>query len=230
MKNILFLTVTLLFLSGGVVRAQFSGKKFISGSAGITFGSSNPKEASSSNNYGYQFGIALGKFKTDTRASGWNVSSSLGGEKRDYPTYPNGTMTSNERSGINNLQFGLGRFWQFYKHFNDKIGVFAGPDVNLGFAHGTVYSTSSDGRDLTRNKTDKISLGAGLHAGMYYHLSERWWLTGSLAFSNPVSVDYTFINSKRMASNQEYKDKQLAYRFSPSFSFPSVGLGLRYFL
>lgn len=228
MKNIIFLSIILLNLAE-TAHAQLAGKRFISGSAGINFSNQNPSQATSSNNYGYNFNINLGKFKTDTRVSGWTLSNSLGGKKDKYYTYNNGGSISNDRSGINNVGFGLGKFWHFYKHFNDKIGIFGGPTITLGYLHTKDFSTSGNGQTLMEKKTNKISVSFGLNAGLYYKLSEKWWLTGSLAFSDPFNVGYSFINSK--SENQSYsgKAKQLTYAFSPVFTFPSVGLGLNYF-
>ena len=216
--------------SFGAGLAQFAGKRFVSGSATINFNNTKPKSGNTTNAYNYQFDVSLGKFQTDTKASGWWLTNSLGGTKTIYTTYQNGGIQNNEKKGVNSLTFGVGRFWQFYKHFNDKTGVYAGPDVNLSYQHGNTYSVSGDSRYLIQNKNDKIGLSAGLSAGFYYRFSEKWWVTASLAFSSPVSVDYNFLSTENALGTERYKNRQLTYRFSPTFSFPSVGFGLRYFL
>ncbi len=127
------------------------------------------------------------------------------------------------------MAFGVGRFWQYYKHFNEKFGIFAGPDVNVGYSHGNEYSVSQDNTDLIRTKSDKIMLYAGLSAGLYYRFSERWWVTGSLAFASPVSLDYAFVDTSSERQPEEFKSREFKYRFSPVLNLPSVGLGVRFF-
>jgi|GEM_PF-1662312 len=229
MKNILFLCLILLVSLNQMSFAQFNGKQFISGSAGLNFYNAKVQSGTPTNGYGYQFDILLGTFKTETKATGWKLSSTLSGVKNVYTIYPNGVGKDFAKSGINHLEFGVGRFWQFYKHFNAKTGIFAGPDVNLSYQRGETYSTSSNVLSLLRDRTDKISLSAGLSAGLYYQFSAKWWLTASLAFSTPVSIDYSFVTNDNITSGDQHKNQQLHYRFSPEFSFPSVGFGLRYF-
>lgn len=229
MKNILFLPLILLVSFGEMSFGQISGKQFISGSAGLNFYNAKMQPGTAPNGYGYQFDILLGTFKTETKATGWELSSTVGGGKNVYTIYPNGDARDFAKSGINHLEFGFGRFWQFYKHFNAKTGVFAGPDVNLSYQHGETYSTSSNGLSLLRDRTDKIRVSAGLRAGLYYQFSAKWWLTASLAFSTPVSVDYSFVTNDNVTSGDQNKNQQINYLFSPEFSFPSVGFGLRYF-
>ena len=190
----------------------------------------NSKNEPSINNYGYGFEVSIGKFKTNTKATGWRLNNYLAGSKNVYRTYNNGNLSGEyDKSGISDIGVGVGRFWQFYKHFNDKIGIFGGPDVGSTFSKARRYEVSEDSRYLSENKTDRIQLSFGLSAGIYYHFSEKWWLTGSLAISNPISIEYDFLSTKVSGESLEYKSKQLNYSFSPNFTFPSVGLGLRYF-
>ena len=231
MKNIFFLTF--LFITGSITTlfAQFEGKRFLSGTAGINFRNDNQKNEQSTNGYDYGFEVSIGKFKTNTKATGWRLSNYLAGAKNLYRTYNNGDLTGEyDKSGINDIGVGVGRFWQFYKHFNDKIGIFGGPDVSSTFSKARRYVLSDNGQYLSENKTDKIQLSLGLSAGIYYHFSEKWWVTGSLAFSNPISVEYDFLSTKVSGEILGYKSKQLNYSFSPNFTFPNVGFGLRYFL
>lgn len=228
MKNIFFLFIMLLLGGSEMAHAQLEGKRFISGSAGINFNNQNPSSASSSNSYGYNFNINLGKFKTDTHVSGWSLSNSLGGNKARYYTYGNGGSI-HDKSGINNVGFGVGKFWHFYKHFNEKLGVFGGPDISLGYLNTKDFSTVNNNQKLVETQTNKISLSFGLSAGLYYKLSEKWWVSGSLAVSNPLHVSYAFVRSETEIQVHSDKSQQLTYAFSPSFTFPSVGFGLRYF-
>ena len=230
MKNILLLTIIFITGSVGTLLAQFEGKRFLSGSAGISFANNNPKSQAAVNGYGYNFDISIGKFKTNTTATGWRLSNSLAGGKNLYQTYNEGVSSYYDKSGINDIGVGAGRFWQFYKHFNDKIGIFGGPGIDMTFSKARRYTVSDDSQYLSENKTDKIQLSLGLSAGIYYHFSEKWWVTGSLAFSNPISVDYSFMAHKNLTEDIKTKQNQLNYSFSPNFTFPSVGFGLRYFL
>jgi hypothetical protein len=230
MKNIYYFIVMLILGISEMAEAQLEGQKFISGSASLMFNNNNPDLQKSSNNYGYSFNVGLGRFKTSTRASGWNLNTSLSGSKQNFTTYNNGVPTNNEKNGINGFGVGVGRFWQFYKHFNDKVGIFVGPDVSVRYNNSSQYSNSGDGVSLVKSKTDAVSLSAGLSAGLYYKLSEKWWITGNIAISNFVNTNYSI--SKSGPDNRDYDitQKTFNYEFSPSFQFPSVGFGVRYFL
>ena len=232
MKNIFFIIFTVLLISCGQLKAQFEGKQFVSGSAGLNFGNTNPSTAKATNGYGYNFNVDIGKFKTNTKAVGWRISSSLGGGKSIYNLYNNGSLTEYEKDGIKSFSAGVGRFWQFYKQFNDKIGIFGGPNVDLSFSNSRQYETSSDANFLFENKANTISISAGLSAGLYYRFSEKWWVNASLAFASPFSVGYSFLHSNVESQNEgnlPNDSGQLNYSFSPTLTFPSVGFGLRYF-
>jgi hypothetical protein len=95
MKKIFLFTLLILAISNSAVFAQMDGKRFISGSLSVGLGSTNPKENPSSNSYGYNIDIGLGKFKTNTRASGWNLSTSLAGRQEVYITI-NNSLTSDD--------------------------------------------------------------------------------------------------------------------------------------
>ena len=219
-----------MLCSTEILLAQYADRKFISGSAGIDFNNSKPQNADVTNSFGYNFDLAIGKFKTNTKAVGWRLGNSISGGKQTYSYYNGNESVYHEETGIRVAGVGIGRFWQFYKHFNSQIGVYAGPNTDVRYSYATEYSTSSDGRALYYQRNNKISLSAGLGAGMYYHFSEKWWVTASLAFSNPVSVDYSFISNSNITDGSGYKQKLLTYSFSPNFTFPSVGFGLRCFL
>jgi len=232
MKNIFFFTGIIIFLVTGTASAQFEGKKFISGSAGVFFGNSNPVSGQAGQNYGYNVGLSLGKFKTETRVSGWSLNSSLGGAENNTLRFDGSNFAGTSGNGLNFFRIGAGHFWHFYKHINDKTGVFGGPEVNIDYSLNKDYNDS--GNNLLFVTTKKtIQLSMGLSAGIYYRLSEKWWATASLAFSNPVSVNYSFVKNTGpvdINTSGTTKNVELGYRLSPNFSFPSVGLGLRYFL
>lgn len=233
MKKTLLLTSLMLVCSISYLFAQMENKHFISGTAGINFTNSNPDASRSANNYGYNFNIGIGKFKTNSKAVGWQINSSLGAGKTNYSIMSNNSELINvQKNGINDVGIGVGRFWQYYKHFNDKIGLFAGPDIDLAYTNSRKYELGSDNTYLAEIKTNMIQLSAGLSAGIYYHFSEKWWVTASLAFSNPISVNYSFATTSGSPANNmddSYETNQLNYSFSPNFTFPSVGFGLRYF-
>lgn len=230
MKNIFYFIVMLILGVSEMAEAQWEGQKFISGSASLMFNNTNPDLQKPSNNYGYDFSVGLGKFETSTRASGWNLNTSLSGSKQNLTTYNNGIPTNNEKNGINGFGVGVGRFWQFYKHFNDKVGIFVGPDINVRYNNSSQYSNSGDGVSLVKSRTNVISLSAGLSAGLYYKLSEKWWITGNIAVSNFVNTNYSILKSGPENRDYDISQKTFNYEFTPSFSFPSVGFGLRYFL
>jgi hypothetical protein len=229
MKDILLITCLLVLGSTGFSVAQLEGKQFLSGSAGINFDNANPESSGSTNNYSYQFDVSLGKFKSETRAAGWRISHSLGGGKMAYNYYNGSQVEQYDRNGLNRLGVGLGRFWHFYKQFNDKLGIYAGPEAGVSFLNTKGYSTEYGPEVLTERRTQKIELALGLSAGIYYAFSEKWWVTARLAFANPVSVDYSFHKTRNVRTEEKDKGGELTYRFSPVFNFPSAGLGLRYF-
>lgn len=229
MKNIFFLIILLLITFSEQALAQFEGKHFISGSAGINFSNSNPPGSSSSNTYGYNFNVDLGTFKTNTRASGWSLSNSLGGKKQQYPLLENNSYTVVDKSGITSVGIKAGRFWQYYKHFNDKIGIYGGPNIGFGYTNATDYNQDSNIQYLIKTKNNSYEISLGLSAGLYYKFSEKWWVTASLAFSDPVSISYTFASTTYSNVSDENKARQLNYSLTPSFTFPSVGFGVRYF-
>ncbi|WP_149239949.1 hypothetical protein [Dyadobacter sp. 32] len=229
MKIIFFFTSVFVMCTWGISMAQFTGKQFVSGSARVNFNHTKPETGTTTNAYNYQFDVFLGKFKTETKASGWGFNSSLGGAKTIYSLYQNGSAQNIEKKGVTGLTFGVGRFWQYYKHFNAKIGVYAGPEINLAYQYGNTYSVNADNSFLIRSKSDRIALSAGVSAGLYYRFSEKWWVSASLAFSNPIAVDYTFLTTENASGTERYKSREITYRFSPAFSFPSVGMGLQYF-
>jgi len=229
MKNILFITCLLVLGSTRFSIAQLDGKQFLSGSAGINFNNSNPASLGATHNYSYNFDISLGKFKSETRAVGWRISNSLGGGKMVYNIYNGSEVEQYERDGINRFGIGLGRFWHFYKQFNDKLGIYGGPEAGVSFLNTKSYSNQNESRSLMENRVQQIQLSLGLSAGFYYTFSEKWWVTASLAFANPVSVDYSFQRGRNVVTDENGKSNELTYRFSPVFNFPNVGLGLRYF-
>ena len=230
MKNIYYIIALLILSSSQTVLAQLEGQKFISGTASVNFSNTDPDLEKSSNNYGYNFDIGLGKFKTSTRASGWNLSTSLSGSKQNLTTYTNGNPTTREKNGINGFGVGVGRFWQFYKHFNEKVGIFAGPDINVRYNNSKTYETTSNGSALVENQINALTISAGLSVGLYYKLSQNWWITGSIALSDFASVNYTDLKSGVETDNYTTRQKTYNYQFSPSFRFPVVGFGVRYFL
>ncbi|WP_159471051.1 hypothetical protein [Dyadobacter sp. 3J3] len=229
MKNIFYILIILVLGSSRLAFAQFEGQKFISGSASVSFNNRNPNEAKSTNSYGYDFDISLGKFKTNTVASGWRLNTSLAGSKAIYRTYPDGSAIEHDKSGIKGFGAGIGKFWQFYKHFNDKIGVYAGPNIDLSYNNSDTYSVSSGPSELIKTKANAVNLSAGISAGFYYKFSEKWWVTANIAASSPINVSYSMTKQTSEDSDYYVKQKTLNYGFSPSFTFPSVGFGLRYF-
>jgi opacity protein-like surface antigen len=228
MKKILLLALLIGFGTISSLQAQFTGKKFLSGDALINFQQNEDEPDISRNEYGYNLNLSFGKFKTENQASGWTISNSLAGGKRFYQINTGGAITDFSKSGITSVGFGVGRFWQFYKHFNEHVGIFGGPSVDLSYSNSINYS-SNDGY-LLESKINKVNLGLTLSAGVYYNLSEKWWLTASIAYANPIAISFQSANySNPPATDVNFKTKQLDYQLTPAFTFPSVGLGVRYF-
>lgn len=221
--KVIYYTFLLTLCSATAALAQLEGKRFISGGVSTNFNSISPETGKNANNYGYGINLGLGKFKTATRAGVWSIFSSMNGAKQNV-TGVTDTVTI---SGINGFTIGTGYSWSFYKHFNDKFGVFGGPGVSLKYAYGK--SLAGDGDNLYENKSNEITASFDLSAGAYYILNDRWWLTASLAFSNPVYLGYTFGRSEYRITGEGADHNGLKYQLSPNFNFPSVGLGLRYF-
>jgi len=224
MKKHISLILIMQFCAVSVVFAQLEGKRFISGLANIQFINNNPDMTKATHDYAASFNVGLGKFKTENRASGWTINASLNGGKSSYVS--NNQLVDFE--GIKGFGGGIGHFWQFYKHFNDKFGIFAGPNVGLFYG----YSKELQGQESTyiESRRNAISLTAGIDAGLYFKLSEKWWLLGSLGFSTPISAKYEFQNYNEVGSSEKSKVTTFTYGFNPTITFPSVGLGLRYFL
>ncbi|MCE7065672.1 hypothetical protein [Dyadobacter sp. CY326] len=225
MKKLLSILIFLQFFVVLGALAQYDGRRFISGSAGVAFSNNNPDLAKVSQSYGYNVNVGIGKFKTETRASGWNLSSTLNGGT-SYFTNANGEPQMNDR--ISGFSLGAGYFWQYYKHFNDKFGIFAGPALNGGYTLSN--QITQDQGEPFDTKTNTISVAFAVNAGLYYKLSERWWLTAGLGFATPLAVSYQFGEQIRKSDGRSFDSSAFQYEFSPSFTFPSVGLGLRYFL
>ena len=230
MKNIYYITALLILSASPIVLAQLDGQKFISGTASVNFSNTDSDLQKSSNAYGYNFNVGLGKFKTNTRASGWNLSTSLSGSKQNLTTYTNGNPINKDKNGINGFGLGVGHFWQFYKHFNEKVGIYAGPDINARYNNSKTYEITSDGSALVTNKINSVTLSAGLSAGLYYRLSQKWWITGSIALSDFANINHTNLKSNSEIGEYTAEQKTFNYQFSPSFRFPVVGFGVRCFL
>ena len=222
-KQILLILLLQTFLATAAM-AQLEGRRFLSGGIGVNFTNNNPDLTEATNNYGGNVNIGVGKFTTQNKAVGWNLTGYLGGAKT--LRYVNGQNES--QSGISQYGIGVGRFWQFYKHFNEKIGIYAGPNVSANYNYRK--ERIDEQNDVNDKKTHETTLALGVGAGVYYRLSERWWLDASLGFATPFSLGYTKINNDFIGSNTSSTSNQFTYNLSPSFTFPSVRVGLRYFL
>ncbi|GGH38571.1 outer membrane beta-barrel protein [Dyadobacter endophyticus] len=225
MKNITFLVLAVLTCVSGGAFAQYEGKRFLTGSLSLDFNNTNPDISKATHSYGYNVSTGIGRFKSNTRANVWNLSTSLRAGK-GYLTDNSGETTT--ISGISSVGFGVGHAWQFYKHFNDKVGVFASLGPDLSYLYGKQRENNENySWDV---KSHAFSLSLGVSAGAYYRLDERWWLTASIGFAQPVAVQFTRRNTQERATGARSHSNQLNYGFSPSITLPSVGLGLRYFL
>ena len=223
MKNTITYILVLIIVSVSTAFGQLEGKRFISGNAGVGFSNQDSEYNRSSTGYSYNVSLGLGKFKTSTKTGEWLIVSSLIGGKQNYDL-PNESVNWN---GITSFSLGTGYAWNFYKHFSDKFGIFGGPGLSLVYSFGK--SLTNPGSIYYETKSNQVSFNLQLGAGAYYVLSERWWLTGSLAFSNPVYLSYKFGKSKPFDPGPNVDNSGFEYKLAPDFTFPSVGLGLRYF-
>jgi hypothetical protein len=222
MKKTLLFTWLLMACSITGALAQYEGRRFVSASAGINFGTQKQDGYPSTNGYGYNFNAGFGKFKTQNMARGWSVGSVLAGGKSGI--FRNGENETD--SGISQFGANVGYFWQYYKHFNDKFGVFGGPNIGVAYNYTRGYDTSNG---VTETKNQTFTLPFSLSAGAYYTLNERWWITGSLGFSDLFMVGYTHIDVENLDLKTGSNSNVFTYKFTPSINFPSVSLGLRYF-
>lgn len=218
MKKILLLTWLLVAFTITATFAQYEGKRFVSATAGVNFSNQNPEDYPSTNGYGYNFNASLGKFRTSNMARGWNLSSSLSGGK----SFVSNNGDTQTRTGLTGFGVGVGYFWQYYKHFN-KFGIFGGPNIDVLYSYGKAYNSGSE------QLTNSFSLPFGVSGGAYYTLNERWWLTASLGFADLVSVSYSFTEINGPNNVDAIKQNAFQYKFSPTITFPSVSLGIRYF-
>jgi hypothetical protein len=222
MKKTLLFGCLLVVCTITAAFAQYEGKRFVSANAGVSFSNNNPDEYPSTNGYGYNFDASFGKFKTSNMARGWSLSSSLSGAK-NFSYYNGDTQI---RDGLTGFGVGAGYFWQYYKHFNDKFGIFGGPNIGISYSYGKTYgSPNAD----SEQRTNSFSLPFSVSGGAYYTLNERWWLTASLGFANLFSVGYTVAKTENQLSTDTFESKAFEYKFSPTIALPSVSLGLRYF-
>ncbi|QRR01848.1 hypothetical protein [Dyadobacter sandarakinus] len=225
MKNILLTSSFLLCICTSLL-AQHEGKKFISGIAGVNFQNQHSAQQSSQNTYNISISPELGKFKTNNRAEGFRLNAALSGGKRIFAIVDGEEVRQN---GITGAGGGIGYFWQYYRHFNGKAGIFAGPNVRAQYDYAKTLEFRGQ-VDIGEKISRQISLSAGLEAGAYYMLTERWWLLATLGFSTPLSLSYNHDKTELASGNAGTANQAFTYDFKPALQFPSVGLGLRYVL
>lgn len=224
-------------LTGGSVFGQYAGRKFISGDAGIYFSSFKDDDTDVGlTRGGVSLAASLGRFTADNKAKGFLVKGGVGFD-RYLPDTPSNTFEDSRRNGINDYSFGTGMFWNYYKHFSSRIGIYGGPAVSLGYVYEQRYMVEFGG-DLVRRRNNTVNASLSLTGGAYYQFSPKWWLTISLAYSDPVTGSFTHgRNTGYDASSEGFvkrssdrRDNIFAYRFTPQLYLPSVGVGLTYFL
>jgi len=223
MKKIILLSWLFTACSITIGFAQLEGKKFVSATVGLNFNNNNQDDYPTATNYGYNIDASFGKFKTANKASGFNIGTSLYGQKATV--YTDGTREKFE--GITGFGVNTGYFWQRYKHFSDKFGIFGGPHVNVFYSYSKLLPNQSS--DNLLHRQHHISPQFGVSAGAYYALNERWWLTASLGFVNLLYVSYTIDKGEPWRTGNTTKSKTFDYKLSPNLTLPSVSLGLRYF-
>lgn len=224
----IFMVCTLLSCTSAAI-AQYDGRKFASGSAMLSFSNGKLSNDRSVQTYAYSFSVELGKFKTENRASGWLLSHGLGGLKNDQQFFVNGQEVEVDAKAIRNYLFGVGRFWQFYKHFGNNTGIFGGPVVSANYSMNRNYDQQGT-MDVYLQTQSQIGITFGVQAGAYYKFAPKWWLTASLAYTQPFYAQYTSTKYEYQTGNlPDDKLNEFKYSFAPVLTLPSVGLGLRFF-
>lgn len=201
--------------------AQFeSGESFLSGSFHTDLGRSRSNSADfTQSNFRYNLNLSVGKFVKDNKAVGWSLSNNLSLQNVNKSEYI---------KPLQNLGFGLSRFVEYYKPLGGKFAVYVRPSVGIGYSLSKEYSGTGTLLiyEVTRNR---VSLSAGLEAGLAWRFDSKWAMYGSVAFSNPISVSTSFNHQKYPDGALNQKGTSLEYNFNPMASYGQIGLGLRYF-
>lgn len=201
--------------------AQFeSGESFLSGSFHTDLGRSRNNSADfTQSNFRYAVNISVGRFVRDNKAVGWSLSNSLSLHSVNKAEY---------MKPLQSLGFGISRFVEYYKPLGGKFAVYVRPSINVFYTLNKEYSGTETLLiyEVTRNK---VSLGAGLEAGLAWRFGTKWAMYGSVAFSNPISVSTSLNHQKYTDGALDQKGTSFEYNFNPMASSGQIGLGLRYF-
>jgi hypothetical protein len=227
MKNSIALLIFTL-ATHSVANAQFKeGESFVSGAFYLNLFDSKPKDINSHyNRYSHDISVSIGKFKSSTFATGWGIDHALSLQKFD-----NFNIDPNK---LQDLRFGIVRFWEFYKPLNDKLALYLRPNTSLSYQVRNTFQISND-KILTETHGNSFSVNFGASAGVAWRIAPKWAIYGGFAFFNPLFVSYGFGHTRftdTLRPDGEYpqtNNSGFAYRFSPELSSGSIGLGFRYF-
>lgn len=229
MKNLIICLLTGAFvMAQSPVFAQFKeGEKFISGSFYLNLFDNKTKGIDSQyRRYNHAIDVSLGKFKSNTMATGWGLSHSLSFQKlENFNIDPKPLQT---------LSFGIVRFWEFYKPLNDKFALYVRPDASLGYTFKNSFEVNDD-KIVRETRDNSFLLGFDISAGIAWRLAPKWAIYGGFAFSNPLFVSYGFGKTSNTVTPRpdgqypQTNTRGFAYSFSPQLSSGSIGLGFRYF-
>jgi hypothetical protein len=228
MKNFTALLICTFVMIHSPANAQFQeGESFVSGTFYLNFDDSKTNNINSHyNRYSHDINVSIGKFRSSTFASGWGIDHGLSLHK-----FENFNI---DPKNLQNLRFGIERFWEFYKPLNDKLALYLRPDASLSYQVRNAFETSND-KIITETHGNSFSLNLGVSAGIAWRIAPKWAIYGGFAFLNPLSVSYGFGHTRftdTIRPDGEYPQTNtsgFAYRFSPQLSSGSIGLGLRYF-
>ncbi|MDR6803899.1 hypothetical protein J2Y45_001168 [Dyadobacter sp. BE34] len=229
MKNLIICLLTGAFVTAqSPALAQFKeGEKFISGSFYLNLFDNKVKDIDSQyRRYNHTIGVSMGKFKSNTMATGWGLSHSLAFQKlENFNIDPKPLQT---------LGFGIERFWEFYKPLNDKFALYVRPDAGLSYTLKNSFDVIDD-RIARETQDNSFLLGFDISAGIAWRLAPKWVMYGSFAFSNPIYISYGFgkithtVNPRPDGQYPQTNTRGFAYNFAPQLSSGSIGLGFRYF-
>ena len=220
-----------------IATAQFqAGERFVSGGLSFNFSDNKYEDANLTNhyaNYNHSTSVSSGHFTKNNKAVGWSLSQSLSLEKNVYD--PN--LLDSPRK-FRYLGFGVGRFVEYYKPVFEKFALYLRPSVGLTYGLGNNYNyvmLNNGTSALSQSRTNTITLGLNLNAGIAWRLSPKWALYGGFAFVDPISLSAGWTNAENPGSGNpqsapiETEGSFFKYDLSPALSSGNINLGFRYF-
>lgn len=225
MKKIL--TVLIVLFICNTAKAQFEqGQSFIGGTFfNYLRNYKNLGQDATTITYSHNMEVSLGKFVKTNKAVGWTVTHNLATQKLvNFDINP---------KPVNNLGIGAQRFWEFYKPMNEKFALYARPAIGISYNLLNEYRQGGD-RITMETRTNKLTLGVSIGAGVAWRITPKWALMGGVAFSNPLNVSASFSKEENFTikdsqgQNRKSKNGSVEYQFVPGVSAGGISLGFRY--